>query len=200
MKESTFKPCEHAEVQRGKGRIPVADYRLAADVLPEWSDITPGTVQQAAAANPEPKGAQPHAGTTQSQDSSNKNNNAAAAAMVADGRRSSDPLTPTGTAALPGEQGSAVAAQQHQADTASHQVLDREGSAPQQKQPGPSDSHIAKRGVYSFCMCPGGQIVCTSTSREELCINGMSFRSASGTLHAESAAGRRAVCSPPADA
>lgn len=31
------------------------------------------------------------------------------------------------------------------------------------------------RGVYSFCMCPGGQIVPTSTSPEELCINGMSF-------------------------
>lgn len=31
------------------------------------------------------------------------------------------------------------------------------------------------RGVYSFCMCPGGQIVPTSTSEQELCINGMSF-------------------------
>jgi len=31
------------------------------------------------------------------------------------------------------------------------------------------------RGVYSFCMCPGGQIVPTSTSESELCINGMSF-------------------------
>lgn len=31
------------------------------------------------------------------------------------------------------------------------------------------------RGVYSFCMCPGGQIVPTSTTPGELCINGMSF-------------------------
>lgn len=31
------------------------------------------------------------------------------------------------------------------------------------------------RGVYSFCMCPGGQIVPTSTREDELCINGMSF-------------------------
>ena len=31
------------------------------------------------------------------------------------------------------------------------------------------------RGVYSFCMCPGGQIVPTSTNEKELCINGMSF-------------------------
>ena len=32
------------------------------------------------------------------------------------------------------------------------------------------------RGVYSFCMCPGGQIVPTTTNPDELCINGMSFR------------------------
>ncbi|CAM6089404.1 unnamed protein product [Calypogeia fissa] len=31
------------------------------------------------------------------------------------------------------------------------------------------------RGCFSFCMCPGGQVVPTSTSSSELCINGMSF-------------------------
>jgi len=31
------------------------------------------------------------------------------------------------------------------------------------------------RGVYSFCQCPGGQIVPSSTEDGELCINGMSF-------------------------
>eukprot|EP00898_Chlorokybus_atmophyticus_P003394 jgi/Chlat1/4055/Chrsp26S04108 len=31
------------------------------------------------------------------------------------------------------------------------------------------------RGCYSFCMCPGGQVVPTSTSEDELCVNGMSF-------------------------
>ncbi|XP_052289425.1 uncharacterized protein LOC102620999 isoform X2 [Citrus sinensis] len=31
------------------------------------------------------------------------------------------------------------------------------------------------RSCYSFCMCPGGQIVLTSTNPLELCINGMSF-------------------------
>ena len=181
----------------------MADYRLAADVLPEWSNINPGTVQQAAqrsgaaaAADSEPQAAQPHAGTSQAQNSSSNDdtgNPAAAAAMVADGRRSSDPLAPTGTGPLPGREGSAASAQQHQADTASHQAPGREGSAPQLKQPDPSDSHsIAKRGVYSFCMCPGGQVVCTSTSREELCINGMSFRSAIGALHAERATSSRA--------
>ena len=31
------------------------------------------------------------------------------------------------------------------------------------------------RGAYSFCMCPGGQIVPASTNPEEVCVNGMSF-------------------------
>ena len=31
------------------------------------------------------------------------------------------------------------------------------------------------RGAYSFCMCPGGQIVPTSTQADEVCVNGMSF-------------------------
>ena len=32
------------------------------------------------------------------------------------------------------------------------------------------------RGVYSFCMCPGGEVVVCSTAEGELCINGMSNR------------------------
>ena len=31
------------------------------------------------------------------------------------------------------------------------------------------------RGAYSFCMCPGGQIVPASTNPDEVCVNGMSF-------------------------
>ncbi|KAJ9557922.1 hypothetical protein OSB04_012536 [Centaurea solstitialis] len=31
------------------------------------------------------------------------------------------------------------------------------------------------RSCYSFCMCPGGQVVVTSVNPSELCINGMSF-------------------------
>ncbi|XP_057537943.1 uncharacterized protein LOC130815476 [Amaranthus tricolor] len=38
-----------------------------------------------------------------------------------------------------------------------------------------SDYASAGRGCYSFCMCPGGQVVLTSTNPSELCINGMSF-------------------------
>ena len=32
------------------------------------------------------------------------------------------------------------------------------------------------RGVYSFCMCPGGEVVVCSTEDGELCVNGMSNR------------------------
>lgn len=32
------------------------------------------------------------------------------------------------------------------------------------------------RGVYSFCMCPGGEVVVCSTKHGELCVNGMSNR------------------------
>ena len=32
----------------------------------------------------------------------------------------------------------------------------------------------SKHGVYSFCMCPGGYVVNTSTNKNRLCINGMS--------------------------
>ena len=32
-----------------------------------------------------------------------------------------------------------------------------------------------ERACYSFCMCPGGQIVPTSVDPTELCVNGMSF-------------------------
>ncbi|KAG0553790.1 hypothetical protein KC19_12G039300 [Ceratodon purpureus] len=40
---------------------------------------------------------------------------------------------------------------------------------------GKSDEDVLSRGCFSFCMCPGGQIVPTSTNESELCINGMSF-------------------------
>lgn len=38
-----------------------------------------------------------------------------------------------------------------------------------------SGSDDRSRSCYSFCMCPGGQVVLTSTNPSELCINGMSF-------------------------
>ncbi|KAK9130331.1 hypothetical protein Sjap_010818 [Stephania japonica] len=38
-----------------------------------------------------------------------------------------------------------------------------------------ANSRENSRSCYSFCMCPGGQVVLTSTNPSELCINGMSF-------------------------
>ncbi|OIV97228.1 hypothetical protein TanjilG_27211 [Lupinus angustifolius] len=40
---------------------------------------------------------------------------------------------------------------------------------------GYSGSEPANRSCYSFCMCPGGQVVLTSTNPSEMCVNGMSF-------------------------
>ncbi len=36
------------------------------------------------------------------------------------------------------------------------------------------------RGVYSFCMCPGGEVVCSSDEEGTVVTNGMSYRSRSG--------------------
>jgi len=53
-------------------------------------------------------------------------------------------------------------------------------SPPSEDQPdadpeqGASSAHCG-RAVYSFCMCPGGQIVPTSITPDEVCVNGMSF-------------------------
>ena len=38
----------------------------------------------------------------------------------------------------------------------------------------------AQRGVYSFCMCPGGSIVPTGAREGEVCVNGMSHSARSG--------------------
>ncbi len=42
------------------------------------------------------------------------------------------------------------------------------------------------RGVYSFCMCPGGYIVNASSEQDKLCVNGMSYSGRDGE-HANSA-------------
>lgn len=38
------------------------------------------------------------------------------------------------------------------------------------------------RGVYSFCMCPGGYVVNASSEPGRLCVNGMSYSGRSGTF------------------
>lgn len=115
-----------AQVQRGKGAYPVAEYRLAAE-------ISAAQAAQAAAAAAQAAGAASGGGKA--------------------GWLPDDWYQPL----LAGQPGGAAGA--------------GEGGG------GGSSKGVAAeaRGVYSFCMCPGGQIVPTSTCEEELCINGMSF-------------------------
>ena len=112
--------ADAAQVQRGKGRYPVAEYRLAAE-------ISAAQAAQAAAAAAQAVGGEGGGG---------------------EGWLADDWYAPLLAASPEGAAGGAAAG---------------EGGADE------------SRGVYSFCMCPGGQIVPTSTSEEELCINGMSF-------------------------
>ncbi|CAI7793360.1 unnamed protein product, partial [Closterium sp. NIES-54] len=49
------------------------------------------------------------------------------------------------------------------------------GSSSSSDSNGSSSSGQQERSCYSFCMCPGGQVVCTSVTADELCLNGMSF-------------------------
>lgn len=42
-------------------------------------------------------------------------------------------------------------------------------------------SEKSNRGVYSFCMCPGGEVVCASSEKNRLVTNGMSYHRRSKT-------------------
>lgn len=45
----------------------------------------------------------------------------------------------------------------------------------------PAEYHLTwndpetKRGIYSFCMCPGGRVINSASERDGLCVNGMSY-------------------------
>lgn len=41
-------------------------------------------------------------------------------------------------------------------------------------------THVGERGVYTFCMCPGGQVVAAASEAEHLCTNGMSYHARNG--------------------
>jgi len=45
---------------------------------------------------------------------------------------------------------------------------------------GAADYSAKGQGLYTFCMCPGGQVVNASSQREALCVNGMSLRARDG--------------------
>ena len=116
-----------SEVMKGKGKIPVADYRLTAEVDTREEDR------------------ELLAGTTEV------------------GEHGIEATEPRAAAA-------AVAARSASGPSSSFS----------------SSSSSSSRGVYSFCMCPGGQVVPTSTDPKELCVNGMSF-SARGSRWANAA-------------
>lgn len=44
---------------------------------------------------------------------------------------------------------------------------------------GAAEYHLAAksggRGVYTFCMCPGGEVICSATENRNLAVNGMSY-------------------------
>ncbi len=40
---------------------------------------------------------------------------------------------------------------------------------------GPATYRLARKGVYSFCMCPGGEVIAASSSPGSIVTNGMSF-------------------------
>ena len=105
-----------SEVMRGKGKVPVADYRLATEV------------------------------DTREEDEEKE----LAMKMSSHGIEATEPRAAAAAAA---ERAAAAKA----SSFSSH------------------SSNSSARGVYSFCMCPGGQVVPTSTDPSELCVNGMSF-------------------------
>lgn len=49
---------------------------------------------------------------------------------------------------------------------------------------GPAEYHLAckvkvdetERRVYTFCMCPGGEVIASASEQEALCVNGMSYQ------------------------
>ncbi|MEX1378149.1 MAG: FAD-dependent protein [Eubacteriales bacterium] len=40
--------------------------------------------------------------------------------------------------------------------------------------------NFSGRSVYSFCMCPGGEVINASTERDGICVNGMSYNARDG--------------------
>ncbi len=58
------------------------------------------------------------------------------------------------------------------------EIIDRAQYGDERRLP-PADYKVSYRasngrGVYSFCMCPGGEVIVCSTKEGELCVNGMS--------------------------
>ena len=57
--------------------------------------------------------------------------------------------------------------------------------------------HVGERCVYTFCMCPGGQVVASASEEERVVTNGMSYHARSGK-NANAAAGQILPTTPAA--
>ncbi len=69
---------------------------------------------------------------------------------------------------------------QYRLGTANEELVNTTSSVPQRGHSLPAASYsvacqIESRGVFSFCMCPGGLIVPSATSTDEIVVNGMSM-------------------------
>ena len=209
-----------AEVQRGKGRVPVADYSLTAQALPDYAEVSSHTAMHADATHSpassssqsqteEEEQAVPdyaevspqtamHAAATQPVSSSSSRSHAEEEEGSGQGRlhRRAEDGGQAQNADLPSSSSSDLASSQQShgsscsssSEHAQHQDRRKSRAAAstttangskQTSHNGSKNMNAREgRGVYSFCMCPGGQIVPTTTNPEELCINGMSFRCA----------------------
>ncbi|KAL3154855.1 hypothetical protein ABBQ38_011397 [Trebouxia sp. C0009 RCD-2024] len=173
-----------AEVRRGKGRVPVADYSLTAQALPDYAEVSSRTAMhashtQAAASGSAPPEAeqssvrpQPQAGHSgETKDAQHEEQHQSGSTATTSGRTEAANPAPQPNRNSASSQGRGKGGRHLQAKG---QRADRRGPGSSRGQ-GPGVDQEGARGVYSFCMCPGGQIVPTTTNPEELCINGMSF-------------------------
>jgi len=190
--------------------VPVADYSLTAQALPDYAEVSPQTDLHAATTHtPASSSSRQQADASSSSPSSADTlqsyspQESASLNMVHSHRRqeasskdaqaqdehhfggaaserpqsSSSSSSPSSYSSPSSSQASDARHQDRRdsnADTSTSHANDSVGK----RQPGGGgQARVGEgRGVYSFCMCPGGQIVPTTTNPEELCINGMSFR------------------------
>ena len=185
-----------AEVKRGKGPLPVADYSLTAQALPDYAQVSSQTAQDAAATGRPQQGSTSNLQNASSTASGSGESNEHSRDQLSDSDGLASTHADSAGDGASASHNSSVNEQMHERQhSGSKASTSQDGShsqsSAQQKhsrhsrhsKPGleraagqGSQDRGESRGVYSFCMCPGGQIVPTSTNPEELCINGMSFR------------------------
>ncbi len=149
------------EVQRGKGRIPVAEYKLACEV--QDPTFSPPSTSSPPGGGDDVGGQGGRPGRAREGERRGGGGGGGAAHGEA-ANRASGLLREASERRVAGQVGGAAAAA----------AVEEYGGGGGGGRAVPD----GLRSVFSFCMCPGGQIVCTATREEELCLNGMSFRCA----------------------